>query len=148
MKRPTPRESLMYGPSPLDSVAARFDDLRGDTAPLELRDPYRVLAATRTEEVPEVIRGAEAEARSGGWVAGFVAYEAAPAFDDALVVRTPHPDLPPAWFAAFHSAVPEPADRRGAYRMAPWRPEISEDSYGADVAAIQDLITIGDTYQG
>ena len=94
-----------------------------------------------------MIRGAEAEARSGGWVAGFVTYEAAPAFDDALVVRPPRSDLPPAWFAAFRSAFPEPARPGGAYRMAPWRPEISEEEYEADVATIQDLITIGDTYQ-
>ena len=90
---------------------------------------------------------AEAESRSGAWVAGFVAYEAAPAFDDALVVRLPKADLPLAWFAAFRSAAPETAGRGGAYRMAPWRPEISEEEYEADVTAIQELITAGDTYQ-
>ena len=149
MKHPTPRESPINGrgSSEYGALAARFDDLRGDPAPLELRHPYRVLVATRTEEVPDVIRGAEAEALSGGWVAGFVVYEAAPAFDDALVVRAPRSGLPSAWFAAFRSAVPEAAGRGGAYRMAQWRPEISEEEYEADVAAIQDLITVGDTYQ-
>ena len=137
----------MNDPAPLDPVSARFDDLRGDPVTLELRRPYRVMSATRTEEVRGTIREAEVEARSGGWVAGFVAYEAAPAFDDSLVVRTPRSDFPSAWFAAFRSAFPRPARRGGAYRMAPWHPEISEDRYRTDVAAIQDLITAGDTYQ-
>ena len=94
-----------------------------------------------------MVEEAEAESRSGAWVAGFVAYEAAPAFDDALVVRMPKADLPLAWFAAFRSAASETAGRGGAYRMAPWRPEISEEEYEADVTAIQELITAGDTYQ-
>ncbi len=128
-------------------AAARFDDRRGGSAPLELLDPYRVLAAGRTEQVAGVIREAEAEALSGGWVAGFVAYEAAPAFDDALAVRTPRPGLPLAWFAAFRSAVSSPIRQGGGYRTAPWRPEISEERYRADITDIQGLIEAGDTYQ-
>ena len=106
-----------------------------------------MLAAGRTEEVRGVIQRAEAESQAGAWVAGFVAYEAAPAFDDALVVRAPRPGLPLAWFAAFRTAVAQPVALGGPYRMAPWRAEISADQYEADVTAIQDLITLGDTYQ-
>ena len=128
-------------------VTARFDDLRDRHVALRLHGPYRVLVANRTGEVRGVIEQAEAESLAGAWVAGFVAYEAAPAFDDALAVRMPQPELPLAWFAAFRSAVSEPVGRGDAYRMAPWRPEISAGEYEADVAAIQELITIGDTYQ-
>ena len=85
-------------------VSARFDDLVDRHVPLSLHDPYRVLATDRTGEVRDVIERAEAESLAGAWVAGFVAYEAAPAFDDALVVRAPRPDLPLAWFSAFRSA--------------------------------------------
>ena len=115
--------------------------------PLELRDPYRVLTATRLDEVRGVIEEADAESRSGAWMAGFVAYEAAPAFDDALAVRMPRSGLPLAWFAAFRSALPVPADRCDPYRMVPWRPEISESTYRHHVATIQHHITVGDTYQ-
>ena len=136
-------------PDPMVSggVSARFDDLVDRHVSLNLHDPYRVLATNRTEEVRDVIERAEAESLAGAWVAGFVAYEAAPAFDDALVVRVPRPDLPLAWFAAFRSSGTEPARRGGGYRMAPWRPEISAGEYEADVTAIQESITIGDTYQ-
>ena len=142
MKSPSTAEAMLSG-----TVMARFDDLRNQHVPLQLRDPYRVLVAGRNEEVRGVVEQAEVESRAGNWVAGFVAYEAAPAFDDALVVRDRPPKLPLAWFAAFDSAVAEPAAREGGYRMAPWRPEISADDYEANVSAIQELITVGDTYQ-
>ena len=52
---------------------------------------------------------AEAAAGRGLWVAGFVAYEAAPGLDPDLVVRDRDPDdpfaaLPLAWFAMFERA--------------------------------------------
>ena len=137
----------VHGPGRRGPVAARFDDRRGAPAPLELRDPYRILAARRVRDVPDVLREAERESASGGWAAGFVTYEAAPAFDRALTVRAPRPDLPVAWFAAFRSATPAPAVRGGGYRMDRWRPETSEERYQADIAAIQGLIRSGDTYQ-
>ena len=130
-----------------DGVTARFDDPRNRAVPLELREPYKVLVAERIAEVRGVMEQAEEESLAGAWVAGFVTYEAAPAFDEALVVRTPRPELPLAWFAAFRTTTAEPVGRGGPYRMAPWRPEISADEYEADVMAIQELITSGDTYQ-
>ena len=131
------------------AVSARFDDRRGGAGSVELHGPYRVIEAVRAEEAPEAVREAEAEALAGGWVAGFVAYEAAPAFDSALSVQALPPGcgLPLAWFAAFRRAVSSPALRGGGYRMAPWLPEISEERYRADVEAVQELITAGDTYQ-
>ena len=128
-------------------VTARFDNMRGEPAPLVLRHPYRVMVATCPEQVRSVIEQAEAMSRDGAWVAGYVAYEAAPAFDAALEVHEPKPGLPLAWFAAFRSAVREPTARVGSYRMGTWHPEISEQEHEAGVAAIRALIAIGDTYQ-
>ena len=45
---------------------------------------------------------AEAAARAGAWVLGWVSYEAAPAWDSALPVRAVDgPALPLAWFAVY-----------------------------------------------
>lgn len=132
---------------PPRAVTARFDDMRQSPVPLELRDPYRLLVASKLEDVRYAIDEAESEARSGGWVGGFVSYEAAPAFDDALKVREPPPGLPLVWFAAFRTAFPELPANGGAYNLAPLRPEISEAEYRRNVEEIHHLITIGDTYQ-
>ncbi len=138
------------GPLPdpaLAGVGARFDDFRGRLVPLRLVDPYGVWVAHHLEDVPDVIRRAESEVRAGGWVAGFVSYEAAPAFDHRLAVRPPSPGLPLAWFAGFRDAISEPAGSGGEYRIGPWRPEVSDARYGRHVDTIREFIRIGDTYQ-
>ncbi len=129
------------------AVAARFDDFRGSLVPLRLVDPYGVWVAHQLDDVSDVIRRAESEARAGRWVAGFVSYEAAPAFDRRLAVRPVSPGLPPAWFAGFRDAISEPAAPGGEYRVGPWRPEVSEARYGRHVDTIREFIRIGDTYQ-
>ena len=132
----------------LSRVAARFDDMRREPDPLELRDPYRIMATSNPARVRAVIEEAEREARAGGWVAGFVTYEAAPTFDGALKVKEARAGLPLVWFAAFRRAVREPLDSIPARRSsASLRPEISEAEYRRAVAEIHRLITIGDTYQ-
>ena len=66
---------------------------------------------------------AEAAARTGCWVAGYVAYEAAPAFDPSLTVRASEPGLPLAWFGVSAERyevppIPRPASGRS---NPPWR---------------------------
>src|SRR5512136_3338699 len=61
-------------------------------------EPREVLRADDLADVRRVLSAAEQRARSGAWVAGMVAYEAAPAFDAALSVR-PGGGMPLAWFA-------------------------------------------------
>ena len=131
----------------LTDVSARFDDFRGRPVPLRLVEPYRVWVAHHDDDVPDVIHRAESEARAGGWVAGFVSYEAAPAFDPRLAVRPPSPGLPLAWFAGFRTADSEPAGSGGDYRVGPWRPEVSDARYGRHVDTIREYIRQGDTYQ-
>lgn len=132
-------------------TTARFDDLRPDR-----RRSFRLsglveefAAHALAEVVPTLERAADAVA-SGRWVAGFVAYEAAPAFDASMVVRpligTPLADLPLAWFAVFegreHAEAPDGDATPGA-----WTPTIDAARHAADVAAIREHIAAGDTYQ-
>ena len=67
-------------------IDARFDDLTGASPSFRLVDPVGVVEATRPDEVVGAIEAAEASASRGLWVAGFVAYEAAPGLDPALQV--------------------------------------------------------------
>ena len=128
-------------------VSARFDDFRAKLVPLRLVDPYGVWVSHHLTDVQDVIHRAEFEARAGNWVAGFVSYEAAPAFDRRLAVRPPSPGLPLAWFAGFRDAVSEPAGSGGEYRIGPWRPEVTDARYGRNVDRIREFIRVGDTYQ-
>ena len=65
---------------------------------LNFRRPRRVVVANRWVEVPEKLAEVEREVNVRGlYAAGFITYEAAPAFDPALVVRPPA-GLPLLWF--------------------------------------------------
>ncbi|RPI27737.1 MAG: aminodeoxychorismate synthase component I [Acidobacteria bacterium] len=82
-----------------------------------------------------------------GWAAGFVAYEAAPAFDPALTVRvsTPFPCL---WFGIY--TAPEeilPVFNRAEMPDIQWKTSVPADEYRGAVRRIKEHIAAGDTYQ-
>ncbi len=113
-------------------IEARFDDLTGAEPSFRLVEPVGVLEATRTEEVVGVLEAADAAAARGLWVAGMVAYEAAPGLDPALRVRRrplgdPFAELPLAWFAMFEgrqeTTLPEPP-AGAAPGASVWEPSV------------------------
>jgi para-aminobenzoate synthetase/4-amino-4-deoxychorismate lyase len=136
-------------------IEARFDDLTGEAPSFRLTDPAGVLEATRSDEVGPVLAAAEAAAARGLWVAGFVAYEAAPGLDPSLVVRAREPGdpfdrLPLAWFAMFQhrqeTVLPSPRDD-AVPASDVWVPSIGRERYDSAIASIREHIAAGDTYQ-
>ena len=98
-------------------IEARFDDGTGEEPSFRLVGPAGVVEAVTADEVPGVLDAAEAASARGLWVAGYVAYEAAPGLDPALTVRARDPSdpfatAPLAWFAMFEgrqeTTLPEP----------------------------------------
>jgi para-aminobenzoate synthetase/4-amino-4-deoxychorismate lyase len=129
---------------------ARFDDLT-DGLSYAFRSPLREIVATRIDEVVDAVVDASRTAKDGYWVAGYVAYEAAPAFDDALVVGE-HTDGPLAWFGVFKDRVS--VDAPGidttsvkGFSVSRWAPGWERDQYDRAFLALRDRIEVGDTYQ-
>lgn len=69
--------------------------------------PRQCLVAHQLAEVRGVLDAVQAAALAGAWCVGYVRYEAAPAFDEALLVHAA--DGPLAWFAVFEAVQPWPA---------------------------------------
>lgn len=115
---------------------------------LALSEPCATFVARDASAVVPVVEAAADAARSGArHVAGFLTYEAAPALDPALTVRTPG-RLPLAWFTAFAQATPVPAPTPcGPLPQLHWRPSLDESAYRRAIATIRELIRAGDTYQ-
>ena len=88
-------------------VRCRIDHTAAGEGGIELRAPQGQLEAWKVSDVAGVIAEAEAAARRGWYAAGFVAYEAAPAFDAAFRTKSVAapgemiPHLPLAWFGLF-----------------------------------------------
>ena len=117
---------------------------------LLFRDPLEVLSACDIGSVRDLLRRVERAVEHGGLhAAGFVAYEAAPAFDPALRTRPPDGRLPLAWFGLYRA--PTPLDALPAARTMPgladWRPTIARSDYARAIARIKGWIERGDTYQ-
>lgn len=99
------------------------------------------------------MRQVEHAAAGGLWAVGFVAYEAAPAFDGDLVVRqsdqSHHPELPLLWFGLWERRILNRGEAApgGGYELSDWRPTVSKPEFATAIGAVRDRIILGDTYQ-
>ena len=111
--------------------------------------PRAVHIAHCVADVPGVLAAVEAAAARGRWCVGFVSYDAAPAFDPALVALR-DPAVPLAVWAEFDgpTAVGDrPQLVAAPYRCGPWTPDSSRAAHAAALARIRAHLRDGDTYQ-
>ncbi|MCG2661024.1 MAG: aminodeoxychorismate synthase component I, partial [Kiritimatiellae bacterium] len=147
------------------------------TSECTFSNPVLILTATRLAEVKPCLQQVAARVSQGLYAAGFLTYEAAPAFDAALCAHPPG-DLPLVWFGLYRApAQPrqslsgEPACNpsadgrsiagrapagslaelgqagKASFRVGPWKALVSAATYHQQVRRIRDLIVAGDTYQ-
>jgi len=127
---------------------ARFDDLATGRS-FSLVDLVASYTAHDIDQVLDVVESAAAASAEGLWVAGYVSYGAAPAFDSALVARGDE-TLPLARFSAFrgieHDDLPI-EDVPGRYSISRWTPLVERRGYDRAFAEVHEHIGLGDTYQ-
>ena len=123
-----------------------FADGRGWNA--SFRDPIEQRAAYALDEVIPLLRHAEAAASEGMWVALALSYEAAPAFDPALKVRSSS-ECPLAWMGVFEerSSTDSNSIPDRPFLISEWEPQIDKRQYRQAIHSIRDYIESGDTYQ-
>ncbi len=113
--------------------------------------PLRTLCATTLDDVIPTLRAAEAEAHAGRWILGFVAYEAAPAFDAALTVRPPDPHAPLAAFAVFDHPEDAPCplseDTSHGATCDLWQAETPARTWMQRLESTREAIAAGAYYQ-
>ncbi|HEX8352942.1 MAG TPA: aminodeoxychorismate synthase component I [Pyrinomonadaceae bacterium] len=109
--------------------------------------PVEIIAARSPEEVRPALGEVERAAARGLYAAGFVSYEAAPAFDRALKVRPGVKDLPLLWFGVFDGPSEIESGGGGEFRISDWSPSVGRPEYVRSVCAVREAIARGDTYQ-
>jgi para-aminobenzoate synthetase/4-amino-4-deoxychorismate lyase len=133
----------------------RFDDLSpGGSGSFGLIQPKAEFTARRLEDAVVAMHRAEEAARSGLWVAGHVAYEAAPAFNPLLPVRPPGlrdpmRELPLVRFQTFErrielEAIESSYFPAGDYNVSGWAADSSPHEYSDDLATIGRAIMAGE----
>ncbi len=138
-----------------------LDDAResGAADALLYENPREVFVANRPQEVEEVLAAAEAARRTGGELAGYIAYEAGLALEDRLAGLADAKSGgagPLVWLGLFDAperiaAVDMPAwlDARaeGPGSVGPLDPQLSQGGYERAFARLQEAIRAGDIYQ-
>jgi para-aminobenzoate synthetase/4-amino-4-deoxychorismate lyase len=108
-----------------------------------------VIAFTVADVAPALERVENAVAQRGLYAAGFISYEAAPAFGPALTVKESG-GFPLLWFGLYDGAepvdLPTPAPVPDAGR-ADWQPSVGFMEFESILKRIKALIRSGDTYQ-
>ena len=118
---------------------------------LEFREPVEVVQTSRPGEVlPSLDRIESLVQEERLYGAGFLSYEAAPAFDEALEVHSDKTEFPLLWFGLYsaprsHSQLA--SDVSASYSTGEWKPNISRDSYLEAFRRIRSYLREGDTYQ-
>ena len=117
---------------------------------LQFSHPREIVSAVSLGDVvPALHRVEDAAARRGLYGAGFVSYEAAPAFDPALTVHD-RGRFPLLWFGLYDGVeeVDLPASTAGLdLGKTNWQASVGFAEFEANVGSIKQLIRSGDTYQ-
>ncbi len=129
--------------------AAHFESFangRGWNA--SFRHPIEQRAVFALDEVIPLLERSVAAASEGRWVALGLSYEAAPAFDSALEVKTSS-EFPLAWMGVFAecSSAASVSAPDSPFAVSAWDAQIDKREYRRAIQSIRDYIESGDTYQ-
>ncbi len=111
-------------------------------------DPADEFVGYEHNEVLPVIEEVSKAVEGGYYAAGFLSYEAAPAFDPSHEGKDPE-DFPRIWFRTFNTMVPRGLrpTPSGDFFVSPLEPEITREEYVDKVQGIRKLISSGEVYQ-
>jgi para-aminobenzoate synthetase / 4-amino-4-deoxychorismate lyase len=116
---------------------------------LHYQNPCKILQTDRLDQILPILREIETLVEANGWhAAGFLSYESAPAFDQALGVHPDPSGFPLLWFGLYPP--PQPVELTAPSVPPPamrWKPSITRKAYNAGIAAVKDHIARGETYQ-
>jgi para-aminobenzoate synthetase / 4-amino-4-deoxychorismate lyase len=119
---------------------------------LRFSSPKQVIKVSNIHDVVPALRHIEQLVETKGlYAAGFVSYESAPAFDEALQVKKTDGTFPLMWFGLYKKPTPivphfSNLSHRG-YKTGVWRPSVRLCTYKKNISRIKNFISRGETYQ-
>ncbi|WP_079477753.1 aminodeoxychorismate synthase component I [Halobacillus salinus] len=123
-----------------------FPDESGKQSPHAFTNPLHILTSSTVKGVQQVFEDVDRYLEEGYYVAGYVSYEAAPAFDPALNVHD-NPNWPLMWFGVFKEPIRLDEPGEAPYQASEWQLKGDFASYQQGIEQIKEAIERGDTYQ-
>lgn len=132
---------------PVPFLLFDFRDEQDEPSRLIFRNPIQVISAHQLAEIYPALAEVERAVSQGYYAAGYLSYEAAPAFEQAFTV-SPNHSLPLLWFGIFSN--PEimlNCQFDDKYTVSEWQSTIQPAEYHQNIQKIKRAISAGDTYQ-
>ncbi|WP_226035983.1 aminodeoxychorismate synthase component I [Aquibacillus saliphilus] len=124
-----------------------FADETGAKHPTLFTGPIEIIETDNLSEVSTIFKKIENALDNGYYVAGYLSYEAAPAFDDKYKTHE-KTTLPLVWFAIFDKPTNEiPPHTEQNYEVGNWQLTSDYSEYQAGINTIKKAILNGHTYQ-
>lgn len=123
-----------------------FADQNGKPNPLAFSEPERIITTNQVEHVQSCLREVQSAVQSGHYAAGYLSYEAAPAFEPAFKVNRGG-KMPLLWFGIFRAPQKAIFSNSQDYSVSEWKSSVTEEKYQSNIQAIKNAIENGITYQ-
>jgi para-aminobenzoate synthetase / 4-amino-4-deoxychorismate lyase len=110
-------------------------------------NPIKIIDAYNIEQVIPAMKQVQQAIQDGYYAAGFLSYEAAPAFDPSMKVMK-GTTMPLLWFGIYKDASEiEKLKSSGSFYISDWLPNTSIENYYQSIYKIKDAIYHGNSYQ-
>ena len=115
---------------------------------IKFENPVQIYEANSLDEVVPILETIDDKIKEDLYLAGFISYEAAPAFDPALKSKD-ITTFPLCWFGLYNriTSINLSEIKRKNYRTGKWIPSLERDDYYRSIRKIKDYIADGYTYQ-
>ncbi|ASN06860.1 aminodeoxychorismate synthase component I [Virgibacillus necropolis] len=123
-----------------------FNDTQGIRKPMMFKDPVDIICATSIADVLPCLEKIQQFVEDGYYAAGYVTYEAAPAFDSEFRVNNGG-NMPLLWFGIFNEPIREMLQDTGDFSIDEWTASETANDYQTNLEHIKKYIEQGDTYQ-
>ncbi|AXN36986.1 aminodeoxychorismate synthase component I [Peribacillus butanolivorans] len=128
------------------SLLFHFTDKQDVKKPLYFTEPKEVIIAHSIQDVLPQFQKVQAAIEQGYYAAGYVSYEAAPAFEKSFKVKE-GAKMPLLWFGIFEKPEEFPGKITGSFQLNDWESETDSHTYHSGFQTIKAEIEKGNTYQ-
>ena len=123
-----------------------FKSHKGIKKTLTFKNPKEIIVATTTRKVLPALHKVQEAVNNGYYAAGYLSYEAAPAFNSAFSVHS-NQLMPLLWFGIFDQPINQSLQSTKSFYTSEWEPQTNRGTYHYNIEKIKQHIKHGDISQ-